>query len=110
MILCIIYKSCDVLYISVLSELRHHRHWQKALANITGYKFSMLPAMLPKEGMILGGTLTLRGNNLTLACFHGINFRSKSWALFTLNEPYICFATEAQKTSDEGKMIFNVSE
>ena len=58
--------------------------------------------MLPKDGMILGGTLTLRGNNLTLGCFHGINFRSKSWAIFTMCEPYICFATEAQKTIDEG--------
>ncbi|XP_053399583.1 bridge-like lipid transfer protein family member 1 isoform X2 [Mercenaria mercenaria] len=90
---------------SLLSELRHHRHWQKALGNITGCRFSMLPAMLPKEGMILGGTLTLRGNNLTLGCFHGINFRSKSWALFTMNEPYICFATEAQKTIDEGTHV-----
>ncbi|XP_060586974.1 bridge-like lipid transfer protein family member 1 [Ruditapes philippinarum] len=90
---------------SLLSELRHHRHWQKALSNITGCRFSMLPTMLPKEGMILGGTLTLRGNNLTLGCFHGINFRSKSWALFTMSEPYICFATEALKTIDEGTHI-----
>jgi len=62
----------------------------------------MLPQMLPKEGMILGGTLTLSGNNLSLGCFHGINFRSKSWAVFTMNEPYIGFATESQKTQNEG--------
>lgn len=63
----------------------------------------MLPKMkLQEEGMILGGTLTLRGNNLSLGCFHGINFRSKSWAVFTINEPYIAFATEAQKTQNEG--------
>ncbi|XP_052791422.1 bridge-like lipid transfer protein family member 1 isoform X3 [Mya arenaria] len=90
---------------SFLSELRHHRHWQNALSNITGCRFSMLPTMLPKEGVILGGTLTLRGNNLSLGCFHGINFRSKSWAVFTLNEPYICFATESQKTPDEGTHV-----
>ena len=86
----------------MLSELRHHRHWQKALSNVTGCRFSMLPQMLPKEGMILGGTLTLSGNNLSLGCFHGINFRSKSWAVFTMNEPYIGFATESQKTQNEG--------
>ena len=88
--------------VSVLSELRHHRHWQKALENITGCHFTMLPSMLPTEGMILGGNLTLHGQNLSLACFHGINFRSKAWAIFTLNDVYISFSTEAQKTQDRG--------
>lgn len=62
----------------------------------------MLPSVLPKEGMILGGNLTLQGQNLSLACFHGINFRSKAWAIFTMNDVYICFDTEAQKTQDQG--------
>ena len=91
-----------IILLSVLSELRHHRHWQKALENITGCHFTMLPTMLPKEGMILGGNLTLQGKNLSLACFHGINFRSKAWAIFTMNDVYISFATEAQKTQDQG--------
>ena len=52
--------------------------------------------------MILGGNLTLQGKNLSLACFHGINFRSKAWAIFTMNDVYISFATEAQKTQDQG--------
>ena len=91
--------------VSVLSELRHHRHWQKALENITGCHFTMLPSMLPTEGMILGGNLTLHGQNLSLACFHGINFRSKAWAIFTLNDVYISFSTEAQKTQDQGMSI-----
>ena len=51
---------------------------------------------LPQHGIILGGSAALHGNDLSLACFHGINFRSKSWALFTMTEPYICFSTEAQ--------------
>ena len=46
--------------------------------------------------------MSLHGNNLTLACYHGINFRSKSWALFTLAEPNICFATGAQEGKNSG--------
>ncbi|KAL8597089.1 hypothetical protein ACOMHN_008162 [Nucella lapillus] len=90
---------------SVLSELRHHRHWQSALEHLTGCHFSMLPHMLPPQGMILGGTITLRGRNLTLASFHGINFRSRYWALFNIQHPYILFSTEAQKMEDEGVHI-----
>nr|KAG5688413.1 hypothetical protein BaRGS_001195 [Batillaria attramentaria] len=90
---------------SVLAELRHHRHWQGALEHLTGCHFSMLPHMLPNEGMILGGTITLRGRNLTLASFHGINFRSRYWALFNIQHPYILFSTEAQKMQDEGVHI-----
>ena len=41
----------------------------------------------------------------TLACYHGINFRSKSWALFTLAEPNICFATGAQDGINSGEFI-----
>lgn len=72
---------------------RHHRHWQRALG------------LTPEcGGTILGGTLDLHGNNISLACFHGINFKSKSWALFSLKEPYISFSTEAQQVpSSESK-------
>ncbi|XP_076117611.1 bridge-like lipid transfer protein family member 1 isoform X3 [Mytilus galloprovincialis] len=83
-----------------LWDIKYHRHWQKAFEMIADCKFSMLPSMIPKEGTILGGNISLHGNNMTLACFHGINFRSKSWALFCLNEAFIVFATEAQKTQD----------
>ncbi|XP_021348394.1 uncharacterized protein KIAA1109-like [Mizuhopecten yessoensis] len=82
-------------------DIRHHRHWQKALELVSGCRFSMLPTIIPKEGTILGGNMELRGNNLSLACFHGINFKSKSWAIFTVDEPYIFFATEAQKTLEQ---------
>lgn len=40
--------------------------------------------------------MELHGTNISLACFHGINFRAKSWAVFSLKEPTISFATEAQ--------------
>lgn len=41
--------------------------------------------------------MELKGNNISLACFHGINFKTKSWALFSLKEPCITFNTEAQE-------------
>ncbi|ESO89448.1 hypothetical protein LOTGIDRAFT_234295 [Lottia gigantea] len=85
----------------VLSELRHHRHWQSALQHLVGCRFSMLPQILPEQGMVLGGSVSLKGENLCLASFHGINFRSKSWAIFNIKQPCIGFSTEAQKTEDE---------
>lgn len=48
--------------------------------------------------------MSLHGNHMTLACFHGPNFRSKSWALFHLEEPNIAFWTEAQKIWEDGKL------
>ncbi|CAN8005928.1 unnamed protein product, partial [Ixodes hexagonus] len=42
------------------------------------------------------GTLCPQGGNVSLACFHGVSFRSKAWALFSLRQPSIHFATEAQ--------------
>ena len=63
----------------------------------------MFSFRLPDKGTILGGKISLNGNNLTLATFHGINFRSKSWALFTMDEPSISFDSEAQDVTDDGK-------
>lgn len=50
--------------------------------------------------------MSLHGNHMTLACFHGPNFRSKSWALFHLEEPNIAFWTEAQKIWEDGNLTF----
>lgn len=68
-----------------------------------GLMLSTLSVPLPKTGIVLGGTFELHGSNISLACFHGINFKSKSWALFSLRDPCISFATEAKqidKTND----------
>lgn len=46
--------------------------------------------------------MDLHGVNISLACFHGINFKSKSWALFSLKEPCISFATEAHEVFNSG--------
>lgn len=75
----------------------HHRHWQRALEAVSGLRLSTLKYPLPHWGTVLGGKMDLHGVNISLACFHGINFKSKSWALFSLKEPCISFATEAHE-------------
>ncbi|KAH1010974.1 hypothetical protein HUJ04_000423 [Dendroctonus ponderosae] len=79
------------------SDARHHRHWQKVLGQVAGLQLSTMHVPLPTFGTVLGGTMELHGNNVSLACFHGINFKSKSWALFSLREPCINFNTESQE-------------
>ena len=82
-------------------NVSHHRHWQKALQKISGMKIYTLPFKLPEIGSVLGGLLELRGRHISLACFHGINFKSKSWALFSLKDPSISFVSDAQEILDE---------
>lgn len=88
-------------------DARHHRHWQKPLKHAMGLCISTLKNPLPKNGIVLGGTMELHGKNISLACFHGINFKSKSWALFSLREPCINFATEAQQVDKTGEFHIN---
>lgn len=93
---------------SNLSDARHHRHWQRVLAHVAGLQLSTMHVPLPPYGTVLGGTMELHGNNISLACFHGINFKSKSWALFSLREPSITFNTEAQEISSiSGNFLFS---
>ncbi|XP_046477858.1 bridge-like lipid transfer protein family member 1 isoform X1 [Neodiprion pinetum] len=82
---------------AAVSDARHHRHWQRVLSQVAGLQLGTLRFSLPFNGTVLGGTMELHGCNISLACFHGINFKSKSWALFSLKEPCISFATEAQE-------------
>ncbi|KAL4704648.1 hypothetical protein ACJJTC_013432 [Scirpophaga incertulas] len=77
-------------------ELRHHRHWQSVLRRAA----ALLPAASPRD-IVLGGTMELHGTNISLACFHGNSFKVKSWALFSLKDPCISFATEAQHDADD---------
>ena len=89
-------------------NVSHHRHWQKALQKISGMKIYTLPFKLPEIGSVLGGLLELRGSHISLACFHGINFKSKSWALFSLKDPSISFVSDAQEIlgDEAGKLNF----
>lgn len=92
---------------SVHLDARHHRHWQKPLKHAMGLCISTLKNPLPKNGTVLGGTMELHGKNISLACFHGNNFKSKSWALFSLREPCINFSTEAQQVDKTGEFHIN---
>lgn len=95
---------------SNINDARHHRHWQKVLSQVAGLQLSTMHIPLPTFGTVLGGTMELRGNNISLACFHGINFKTKSWALFSLKEPCINFNTESQEiptTETTGRGYFS---
>jgi len=92
-------KKADLSSLGI--NVSHHRHWQKALQKISGMKIYTLPFKLPEIGSVLGGLLELRGSHISLACFHGINFKSKSWALFSLKDPSISFVSDAQEILDE---------
>ncbi|XP_037098160.1 transmembrane protein KIAA1109 homolog isoform X2 [Syngnathus acus] len=83
-------------------DAAHHRHWPGVLKVIAGCHISLFQMPLPEDAVQLGGSMSLHGNHMTLACFHGPNFRSKSWALFHLEEPNIAFWTEAQKILEDG--------
>lgn len=80
---------------------QHHRHWQQVLDKVSLMSISSMLVPLPEAGTVLGGTMDLHGNNISLACFHGVNFKAKSWALFSLKEPFISFSTEAQETRSQ---------
>jgi hypothetical protein len=103
-------KMCICVVFSAGRLGRHHRHWQDVLARLSGCKLSMLASPLPELGTIIGGAIKLHGNDITLACFHGINFRSKHWALFTLKEPNIAFDAEVQSIRTNGKKHLSLSE
>ncbi|KAG7279197.1 hypothetical protein CRUP_024398 [Coryphaenoides rupestris] len=91
-------KGATELYL----DAAHHRHWPGVLKVIAGCHISLFQVPLPEDAVQLGGSMSLHGNHMTLACFHGPNFRSKSWALFHLEEPNIAFWTEAQKILEDG--------
>lgn len=90
-------KLTSVLGMLSGQDARHHRHWQSVLYRVSGLRLTTLPLPLPDSGTVLGGSLELHGKTISLACFHGVNFRSKSWALFSLKEPYINFTSEVQE-------------
>ena len=96
-----------VLCFLAVLDAAHHRHWPGVLKVVSGCHISLFHIPLPEDVMQFGGSMSLHGNHMTLACFHGPNFRSKSWALFHLEEPNIAFWTEAQKIWEDGKLPFS---
>ena len=71
-----------------------YQHWGKVLNAVRSLKLSVLSSPLPERGVLLGGSLALHGKAVSLACFHGVNFRSQSWVLFTLQRPYMTFTSK----------------
>ncbi|XP_045512611.1 transmembrane protein KIAA1109 homolog isoform X1 [Pieris brassicae] len=80
-------------------ELRHHRHWQKVFTYVTGLPLN--ETSTSGQGCVIGGSIELVGSNISLACFHGNSLKAKSWALFSLKDVCITFATEAQHLPNE---------
>lgn len=63
--------------------------------------------MVKKQIGMNGGEIMLQGHNLTVIVFHGLNFKSRQWALFSLNEPQIIFVTDQGEQGDS--TLFNNS-
>ncbi|CAF1031213.1 unnamed protein product [Adineta ricciae] len=58
-----------------------------------------------------GGELMLQGHNLTIVVFHGMNFRARQWALFSMNEPQINFITNRGEEGDiHQELIFSLGD
>nr|XP_027205737.1 transmembrane protein KIAA1109-like [Dermatophagoides pteronyssinus] len=73
-----------------------HRYWRKSFQLFSSIKTG---------DALLGGSIEVHAHNISLACFHGINFRSKSWAVFCLKEPSITFETEARLSDDLANVV-----
>lgn len=84
----------DNIYFALSDETSSEsNHWQtifKWCSQVFGGQTSS-----SCQGLQLGGQITLQGKKAVVTCFHGLNFRSSSWALFTLREPHIQFETNA---------------
>lgn len=82
--------------------MREESHWHtifKWCREVFGIQSSTLA-----QGLQLGGQVTLQGKKAVVTCFHGLNFRSSSWALFALREPHIQFETNAfELPPEQGK-------
>lgn len=71
-----------------------YQHWSKVLCKISGLKSDVLPSPLPQKGTVVGGTLELSCWEVSLACFHGLNFRSQTWALFSISQPSVSYSSK----------------
>ena len=54
----------------------------------------MLSFPASEKGTVVGGSLELTGSEVLLACFHGLNFRSQTWALFSISQPCATFSSK----------------
>ena len=73
-----------------------YQHWVEILNAIPGLKLTNVQHTLTDKNVMIGGSLTLKSNFVSLTCFHGSNFRAQTWALFSINEPVVNFSSEMQ--------------
>nr|XP_039251251.1 transmembrane protein KIAA1109-like isoform X2 [Styela clava] len=82
----------------------HRRHWPpvfRAIANtIADSGLLGSRKQLDNRSFLLGGSACLHGDALIVVCFHGANFRSRSWVLFNILQPNIVFSTEVQEIKE----------
>lgn len=71
-----------------------YQHWSKVLCKISGLRSDVLPSPLPLKGTVVGGTLEISCWEVSLACFHGLNFRSHTWALFSISQPTVSYSSK----------------
>ncbi|CAF5125047.1 unnamed protein product, partial [Rotaria sp. Silwood1] len=84
---------------SIQYDFRDDTKRKKVEMNINTQKSSNLQSkynidIIKKQIGMNGGEIMLQGHNLTIITFHGLNFKSRQWALFSLNEPQIVFVTD----------------
>ena len=93
------------LLASIQYDFRNSDKHQKTEINLPKQKFSQLKSKnnintIKRYIGMNGGEIVLQGHNLTIVVFHGLNFKSRQWALFSLNEPQLNFVTELGEQGD----------
>ena len=65
------------------------------LMRALGFQTSLADFHPQEEGIILGGKITVSGQNACIVCFHGTSFRETEWAVFNVELVNASFSTEA---------------
>ncbi len=82
-----------------------HRHWVRVLDMLTDIQMTSRYFRLPTQQTIVGATLELAADRLTLACMNGGDMNASSWALFHMRQPSIRFEPNAQYVYQEDNSI-----
>ena len=80
--------------------MQHHWLWVMKmevfdLMRALGFQPSLADFHPQKEGIVLGGKITVSGQNACIVCFHGTSFRETEWAIFSIDLLNASFSTEA---------------
>ncbi|UJR36630.1 hypothetical protein I4U23_029350 [Adineta vaga] len=101
---------------SIQYDFRDNTKRQNSIKNIESKKPSFMHTkydinIIKKAIGMHGGEMMLQGHNLTIVVFHGLNFKSKQWALFSLNEPQINFITNRGEKGDiNQELLFSLGD